>query len=216
LHIIQRIKNNLLSPTPPQATEHTPRKIWIPFTFHSPLIYSITNLFWNIPLCITFKATNTIFCQLRQLHHATSDSSSSIYGLKCATCQKLYVGQSGRSITIRYRKQARYIRTNTPHSAYAMHILNNQHEYSPSEYTLQMSKPRHKGTLMNIQENFFIQQLHNLRLLINKQFPQELTWYTDWDAFRNRWLHRANNCPHPPERQVRSSLYQPKQTIPRG
>jgi hypothetical protein len=27
LHIIQRIKNNLLSPTPPQATEHTPRKI---------------------------------------------------------------------------------------------------------------------------------------------------------------------------------------------
>jgi hypothetical protein len=37
LHITQRIKNNLLSSTPLQATEQIPRKILIPFTFHSPL-----------------------------------------------------------------------------------------------------------------------------------------------------------------------------------
>jgi hypothetical protein len=58
LHIIKRIKNNLLSPNPLQITEHT-KKTWIPFTYHSPLIYSITNLFRCTPLCIAFRATNT-------------------------------------------------------------------------------------------------------------------------------------------------------------
>jgi hypothetical protein len=34
-------------------------------------------------------------------------------------------------------------------------------------------QPCNKGTLMNKWDNFFIQQLHHLRLLINEQSPQE-------------------------------------------
>jgi hypothetical protein len=93
--------------------------------------------------------------------------SSGGYLLLFKLLQKIYVGQSGRSIAVRYREHVRYIRTNTLHSVYAMHILNNQHEYGPSEYTLQMLQRCHKGTLMNIWENFFIQQLHHLRILIS-------------------------------------------------
>jgi hypothetical protein len=41
-----------------------------------------------------------------------------------------------------------------------MHTLNNQHECGPSEYTLKMLQPCHKGTLMNIWENFFQNPQH--------------------------------------------------------
>jgi len=65
---------------------------------------------------------------------------SRIYELKCNTCNKAYVGQTGRSIGIRHKEHISYIRTNNPQSAYAMHILQNRHEYGKIENTLQLLK----------------------------------------------------------------------------
>jgi hypothetical protein len=144
-HIIHRFRNDLTSPTRHHATEHTLRKTWLPFTFHSPLIYKVTNLFRRTPSQIIFRPTNTVFCQpLRRPHCATLDNSG-VYGLRCATCRKVYVGQSGHPLTTRYREHTRYIRTNTHHSAHALHILNTQHEYGPPEHTLHMLKSCYKG-----------------------------------------------------------------------
>jgi hypothetical protein len=59
-------------------------------------------------------------------------------------------------------------------SAYALHILNNTHEYGPPERALRMLKPCQKGNFMNLWETFHIQQLHHLRLLIDEQQQHEL------------------------------------------
>ena len=47
-----------------------------------------------------------------------------------------YVGQTGRSIEIRLRERIRYIKTNNPVSAYALHILDHRHEYGSPEHTV--------------------------------------------------------------------------------
>jgi hypothetical protein len=117
--------------------------------------------------------SSTYCIQSHQHHLLPTTTSPCLIRQQRHICQKFYVGQSGHSIAVRYQQHIQYIRTNSSHSAYAMHILNNQHEYGPSEYTLHMLQPCHKGTLMNIWENFFIQQLHHLQLLINEQSPQE-------------------------------------------
>ena len=52
-------------------------------------------------------------------------------------------------ITTRHREQMRYIRTNNPNSAYAMHILNNRHEYGTENETLKLRKPCNKGLKIN-------------------------------------------------------------------
>jgi hypothetical protein len=46
--------------------------------------------------------------------------------------------------------------------------------YGPPGHTLHMLKTCHKGSLMNIWENFYMQQLNYLQLLIDEQSPQEL------------------------------------------
>jgi len=51
-------------------------------------------------LKIAFRATNTIQQQLNTKQ--THDDPSGIYELKCKTCNKVYVGQSGRAIAIRF------------------------------------------------------------------------------------------------------------------
>jgi hypothetical protein len=110
---------------------------------------------------------NTIYQQLSQkLNNA---NPSGIYQLKCNTYQNAYVGQSGRSITTRHKEHLRYIKNNNPTSAYAMHILDNRHEFSPAEETLKLLKPCIKGTRMNCWEALYMHLHHRHNILISKQ-----------------------------------------------
>ena len=66
------------------------------------------------------------------------------------------VGQTGRLSEIRHKEHTRYIKTKNRISAYALHILNNKHEYGNTEQTTELLKPCNKGVKMNILESFFI------------------------------------------------------------
>jgi hypothetical protein len=101
-------------------------KKWAVFTYHSPLVRKLTNLFKQSNLKIALCATNTSYQQLTE--KPTQNNPSGIYKLKCNTCNKAYIRQSERSIALRHKEHARYICTNNPTSAYALHILNNRHD----------------------------------------------------------------------------------------
>jgi hypothetical protein len=89
--------------------------------------------------------------------------------LKCNTCSNVYIGQSGRSINVRHKEHIRYIRTNNPLSAYALHILQNGHEYGTVADTLQLPKTCQKGTCMNCWEALYMQVFHQHKMLITEQ-----------------------------------------------
>jgi hypothetical protein len=73
-----------------------------------------------------------------------SMNPSGVYKIKCNTCNKNYVGQSGRPIATRHKEHIRYIKTNNPVSAYATHILNNKHEYGTANDRLKLIQPCRK------------------------------------------------------------------------
>ena len=144
---------------------HTQNKNWTIFTYHSPLVRKVTNLFKNTDIRIAFKANNTIYQQLAQ--KVENRNPSGIYEIKCNTCIKNYVGQSGRPITIRHKERIRYIKTNNPASAYATHILNSRHEFGTANDTL--IHPCRKSKKMNHWENMYIQIYRQQNLLITEQ-----------------------------------------------
>jgi len=80
-----------------------------------------------------------------------------------------YVGQSGKPITTIHREHTRYIGTNNPNSAYAMHILNNKHEYGTANEKLKLLNPCNKGLKMNCWESFYIQIYRQRNRLITGQ-----------------------------------------------
>jgi hypothetical protein len=174
IDLIHKLKNKMINTPPTQYnTNHTHKKTWITFTYHSPLIHNVTNLFKHTNINITFSPTNTIYHLLHNKPHNNSLQASEIYQLQCGTCNKSYVRQSDRSIITRYREHTRYIRTNNPISAFALHILNNAHEYGPPEQTLHLLHPCEKGNSMNHWETFHMQQLHHLNQLTDQQQPPE-------------------------------------------
>jgi hypothetical protein len=124
--------------------------------YHSPLINKVINLFKCTDLNIAFRTCNTIYNQLRDRSTRTNTDSSGIYKLQCKTCNKSYVGQTGRSIAIRYLEHIQYIKTNISVSAFALYILNNKHKYGSLEHTIQLLQACSKGKMMNWWESFYM------------------------------------------------------------
>ena len=133
-----------------------PKKL-ITFTFYSPAKRRIKNLFKDTNIKTAFRTTNTIQLSTRK---SNQTNPSGMYKIQCNTCNKTYTGQTGRSISTRYKEHIRYIKYNNPQSAYAIHILQNKHEYGLEKETLQLVKRCTKGTRMSCWENFYIQMHH--------------------------------------------------------
>ena len=114
-HHITKLKRYTQHKTHMDKT-HDKNKKWAIFTFHSPKVRKITNLFKQTDIKIASKSTNKIQQQTRPRNHGmTPDhNKSGIYKLKCKTCNKAYIGQTSRSLSLRCREHIRYIKTMTP------------------------------------------------------------------------------------------------------
>ena len=92
------------------------------FTFHSPKIRKITNLFKQTNIRIAYRGTNTLRQQAERINRYNRDTKDpsqnykkgGVYKMECKTCNKAYIGQTSKDITQRYREHIRYIRNNDP------------------------------------------------------------------------------------------------------
>ena len=157
-HIIHELKKKLTTKKARVTQIHSPQQQnnrWVTFRFHGRDVPKITNLFRKTGLKIAFCPTITIFQQLTQ--KPKNNNPSGIHQLKkCNSCNRAYIGQSGRAITVRHKEHLRYIRNNNPMSAYATHIRHNIHEFGPAEEALKLLKPSNKGTKMNCWEALYM------------------------------------------------------------
>ena len=119
----------------PQIT--TNNKKWAIFEYSNPIIRKVTKIFKNTDIKISFRPCNiTKNIYKTNLETNNTYSNSGIYSLQCNTCKRHYVGQTGRDLAARYSEHTRYIKNNDPKSAYALHILNNRHEFGPIKDTM--------------------------------------------------------------------------------
>jgi hypothetical protein len=151
------------------STTQTTHK-WVTFKYYSLLVRKVTNVFKNTNLRIAFQPTNTIWQVLRiKKKPPNIHTNSGVYSVKCSSCNRFYIGQTGRDLSTRYKEHLRYICTNNPKSAFALHILDNNHQYNCMEESLQLVVPCRKGNRLNLLENLYIQLFHNLGLLMAEQ-----------------------------------------------
>ena len=91
-------QNRLRNPN--KNTLPSNNKKWVIFTFHSPILRRITNIFRNTNLKITFRANNSlqnILNAQRPSNNINAYTQSGIYEMKCHTCKQSYIGQTAES-----------------------------------------------------------------------------------------------------------------------
>jgi len=75
-------------------------KKWTTFTYYSPRIRKIMNLFKHTNVGIAFKSTSTLqqLTKPKQVSNTQELDKSAICKLTCNTCQMSYIGQTSRSL----------------------------------------------------------------------------------------------------------------------
>jgi hypothetical protein len=106
-------------------------------------------------------------------HNNSEYENSGIYSLRCVTCHLAYIGQTDRSLKIRYSEHSKYIRSNNPLSSYAQHVLQQQHGYHFIQKIMSLIHPASKGKRMDTLEQSQIQKYHQEHRLIPEQNPHE-------------------------------------------
>jgi hypothetical protein len=154
-----------------QTKERNKNKTWATFTYYSRKIRKIINLFKHTNVGITSKNTNTIqqLTKPKRDNKVLEQDKSRIYKLTCNTCYMSYIGQTSRSLKQRYQEHIRYMKHNEPQSAYALHILNNKHEYGPIKDNMILLKHTDKTTLLIPYEQLYIQSYHHHKQIIPEQ-----------------------------------------------
>ena len=142
------------------------------FHIHFPTNTQDHELVQKHNIRITYKCHNTIANWIKPPRdHTPPHNQWGIYQLTCNTCNLSYVGQTNRSLRIRYKEHIRYIRSNNSQSAYAPNILQNRYEYGPMDNTMTLLKHINNQSLLLPYEQYHIQALHHNRKLIPKQSP---------------------------------------------
>ena len=112
---------------------------------------------------VAFKCKNTI-SQLTKPANKTPPLTpydrSGIYWLTCNTCKQSYVCQTSRSLRLHFQEHTRYIKYNNLQSAYAQHILHNQHEYGSMGQIMTLLKSLNNTSLLTPYEQYFIHSFH--------------------------------------------------------
>ena len=158
-HLLQKLNRQIHNKTDHTHNRNKDKKrTWATFTYHSPQIREVTNLFRSMKIGTTFKATAT----LQQLIRPTTQNlksnyeKSGIYKITCKTCHKSYVGQTSRNLKLTCQEHTRYIKNNDPRSSYALHILNCRHEYGNIKDTMTLLKQVNKPSLLLPYEQMYI------------------------------------------------------------
>jgi hypothetical protein len=168
--LITKLRTTLQNPNKTHDDNNKQRK-WATFTYHSPKIRKVTNLFKHTNTNIAFRSSNTIAQLTRTVNYKPPHDfeKSGIYQISCKTCHKSYAGQTNRNLKTRFREHIRYIKNNDPQSAYAAHILENRHEFGNIEDTLTLHHPVNIATLLLPYEQLYIQSHHQKGILVPEQ-----------------------------------------------
>jgi hypothetical protein len=122
---------------------------------------------------IASKTNNTIGNILKERTTANKYEQTGIYKLTSAECKTVYIGQTGRTLKIRYKEHIRSIMYNRDDSGFATHILNNAHCYGKMEDIVEKIDHAKKGRLMNIKEKVHIHMYKQRNKLIDEQRTHE-------------------------------------------
>jgi len=96
-----------------------------------------------------------------------------IYQLTCNTCNLSCLGQTKGNVKIRFQEYIRCISSNLPQSAFAQHILQNQHEYGQIISIMTSLKPLSSPGMLLPYEQYYIQIVHQEGNLIPEQYSGE-------------------------------------------
>jgi hypothetical protein len=92
--------------------------------------------------------------------------------MKCLDCPLRYIGQTGRTFKVRYKKHIQAIRNNNVNSGYSNNILNTGHTYGTINDTMDFIRNGRKGRHLNTLEKYHIYKISKTNIQLNDTYNE--------------------------------------------
>jgi hypothetical protein len=130
----------------------------------------------KITLQLTFRTSNKIHDTIKtRTNNTNTHMRSATYQLQCNTYHFSYIGQTGSCLEKKDIKNMRYITSSNTHSAYALHVLHNKHEYGPMNVIMSVIHPAPKCRRTNLSETSIFSFSNNITPASMKN-PREINF----------------------------------------
>ena len=131
---------------------------WTKFTYVGKETRAITKAFKNTNMKITYSTNNTIgkLLMTRRHHTKCKYDECGIHQLKCPTCNRKYIGQTGISFKIRFHEHFRDFKHGNGKSSFAQHLIENGHSIGPMQDIMETVQLTSKGQMMDTLEKFYV------------------------------------------------------------
>lgn len=157
--IARKFTKKALLPRPPMEV-----KKYVTTDFNNAFSSAISNVLKKNNMHVAFSTSNNLFGFLKPRNRPVPlESKSGVYRLTCGSCDKFYIGQTGRSFGVRFKEHLpRNKDPATLSSNYARHLSEENHMYTNFDTNC---KPLHlcqKGPYMNTLEEYEIYKAYKL------------------------------------------------------
>jgi len=118
----------------------------------------ITKLFRKTNVKITYTTNNNL-CKLLSTQTAQKRVKYECNGvcqLECPTCNKKFVGQTGRPFRIRFREHYNDYKYANNRSKFAHHIIDEDHSFGPMIDIMGIIQVAKKGRMLDTLEKFYM------------------------------------------------------------
>jgi hypothetical protein len=166
---------------------------WSSFSYIGNEVMPIARILKKFNIEVAFKTRNTLGKWLRHKQCRSGGGNDDqydtcgIYKLKCRSCSKCYIGQTGRSFKIRFKEHVSDITHNRSTTGYPQHILNYGHERAHSITELEILERQNKGPFLSSLEKFHIFKCKKENKLLNDiQFDIDNVIYEVIEQFTPR------------------------------
>jgi uncharacterized protein (DUF433 family) len=146
----------------PKRKHDNQNQKWAKFTYVGKETRQIIKLFKNTIVKVAYTTNNNLgkILQKNNTEQTNKYGKRGVYQLNCPTCNKKYIGQTGRPFHIRFREHYNDYKHMYNKSKFAQHLLNEGHDFDPMEDimdAIQFAKKRedvrHPGEVLHLRSD---------------------------------------------------------------
>jgi hypothetical protein len=138
-----------------------------------PTVLDFRNWFFckDVNVNISYRTRNTI-CNILTTNKLDNNpyNESGVYQLKCQSCPKVYIGQTGRNFKTRFKEHVLDIKNKRSKTGFSHHILGTGHIYGNIEKTMEILNLHEKGNCLNTLDKFHIYKANKDNKLLKENY----------------------------------------------
>jgi hypothetical protein len=115
---------------------------------------------------VAFRTHNTVRNTPKPHTQTDKYNRSGIYQRKCPDFPLKYIGQTGRTLNIRYKEHIQALRNNNNNSDHSNHTLKTGHSYGTITDTKDIIKTERKGKHLNTLQKYYIYRIRITNIYI--------------------------------------------------